>query len=286
MNRLRFGILDDKLMAEQTKQAVRCIEKRCKGVKCSVVGVKSKDVKVLIKMMSKGKIDAVALKLSDSLQYLTPDITVAARIRDVDNRYVLMTRRKSGKYFANALVASPEGNVGAQLQGMFDGVTCVETGETLGEQVERLLEEKCDGVIALSSDVINSGYGKMPRVRYKHFDSSEIVQQYGDGVIAVLTEKSLPYKEILGRADNKRITRELEVEEALKNRLRDRFKLSVENVNVRARIDKDKLEIYLYVYKEGVGAYFHNSGKCPDKEAMLLLLEENVRKFLRKSNVF
>ncbi len=286
MNRLRFGVLDDKLMAEQTKLAMRCIEKRCKDIKCSVVGVKSKDINTLIKMVRKGKIDAVAVKLSDSFKYLMPDITVVARIKDVDNRYVLLTRRKSGKYFANALVTSPKGSISAQLQGMFDGVTCVETSETIGEQIDRLLGEKCDGVMALSSDVINSGYGKMPRVRYKYFGSNEIVQQYGDGVIVVLTGKSLPYKESLGKADNRRIARELAIEGELRDWLFDNLKLSVENVSVRACINKDKLEIYLYINKEGTGAHFEKSGTYTDEEQMILHLKEDVRRFLQKRNVF
>lgn len=301
VNRLQLGILEDSLMAEHTKQAIRCIDKRCKGIRCRMVKVPKGDVNALLGIIEEGKLDAVALDLTTVKKLgVTAEgkghngnIELVCLVRDVDNRYVLMTRKKSGKHFSSALVVSPGGNISSQLQEMFDGVTCVPSQETVNEQIEKLKLEQCDGVIASRADIINLGCDRISKIRYQCFDDDVIVPNWGEGVIAVLCRKNYPYIEILKKAHNKRIAKELSMEKHIKTQIYNCYKdvvnaweRSVFNVSVRARINKDKLNITVYVNEEGKGRYIRKNGVVSDKERLIAEVLCDVRNSLNNSNVF
>lgn len=301
VNRLQLGILEDSLMTEHTKQAIRCIDKRCKGIRCRMVKVPKGDVKTLLGIIEEGKLDAVALDLATVKKLgitsegkgLNGNIELVSLVRDVDNRYVLMTRKKSGKHFSSPLVVSPGGNISSQLQEMFDGVTCVSGVESVNEQIEKLKLEQCDGVIASRADIIKLGCDRISKIRYQCFDDDVIVPDLGEGIIAVLCRKNYPYIETLKKAHNKRIAKELSMEKHIRKQIYNCFKdvvsaweRSVFNVSVRVRINKDRLNITVYVNEDGKGRYIRKHGVVSDREQLVAEVLYDVRSSLNNSNVF
>lgn len=280
MGRVRFGILEDKLMAEQTKVAIKAVEKRCQGVRCGMLKVSAEDMGVLLKLVYKGKLDALAMGLREwrnccsnpQFSHIADDITDVAFVRNVDNRYVLMTRKKSGKHFSNALVACTETMAGIQLQQMFDGVTCVKTAETIRGQIDRLLSGGCEGVLASCADVINTGCSKVSKVRYKHFDDNTIIPETGDGVLVVLCKKNSECAEILGKADNKRLRKEIAIEDMVRKCCEGNER----RISVRANLRKEKLDISTYVKKDDFGKYIQRSGSYLEKNQMIIDVSKEI----------
>lgn len=276
-------------MDEQTKVAIRCIEKRCKNVRCGGVRVRSKETVAVIRLLERGVFDALALPYSEAKKYLDEypnSVMLGARIRNVDDRYVLMTRKKSGKHFSNALVSVPKGNIGSQLQELFDGVTCLETGERLEERVEKLLSEKCDGIMVKASDAINAGFNKIRGIRYKYFDTDTFVSASSDDVIVVLCRNDSSVVESIKDADNKRVSRQMAVEKAVLRYMADNNLSSNCHISARSNMEKDRLAIKIYVNKDGYGRYFKVNGEYRDRENMIETVGKEIQSYILKSNVF
>ncbi len=307
MKKLRIVNCDDKLMTGQTKQVIRCIDKRCRGIKAALYNVEADNddahnwVKA-VAAVNEGKADAAVVNLRDYYAYLCEkgnealwsNVVINSLIKDVDNRCVLITKRKKGKHFSNALIAVRDNNSGRQLKEMFDGVNYIKTEDDVKELAERLLADKYDGILVSAADVIHIKLHRMVSLRYKYFDSNIIIPPLGEGITALLCRKDLDFAPMLKTASNKRIMRELTVEKfvikTLKSKMSENCGLSSNSsdldISVKAYINKADLDIRIYVYNDGAGRYFDKTCSYSDRKKSVLELVCEVQKYIKKSNVF
>lgn len=290
MNRLRIGCTDDKYMMAQTKHAVKCIEKHCRKVRCATVNIDETDLYGMIRCLSDRKADAIVVNYRDIEQCLGDceydehkngiweQVAVAAMIRDVDDRYVLVTQKKNGRHFANAHVLTDCELAGRQLEDIYDGVSTTYCREDTDCMFERLVTEMCDGLLMPASRVINAGFDKNIGFRYNYYGKDVIIPAPGENILIILCRKNLSFMESISMADNRYLRREMTLSLNLLRKLHDKIKddNTDKDYCVSAGLVKDKMSISLYVRGKAGGMVVRQSGNYRDRADIIQKMIETV----------
>lgn len=288
MDKLIFGVTDNSLMQSYTRRGIRVIEQKCRGIKCIAKEIKSKDRSenaALIKALRRKEIDIAAFELCEIDQFLSDDnegLTIAAFVRDVDDRYVLMTRRKSSRHFANAVVEVWDSDSGFQLGDRFDGVLCMPSSSRISEQIDRLGREKCDGILLPAAQVINLNFHKNLNFRYNYLDRETVTPNMGRGIIALVCRQDLECINGLAGASSVKLIKKLEIERTVSFKIDEVVHKSGEecHYNVCAQIVRGKFKVLVYFRKNGEGRHFNDGGVYYDKERIIEDIIEEIIKYL------
>lgn len=288
MDRLVFGVSDNDRMLQYTKRAMRIVEKRCRTVHCA-----ARSVKDPIDALCSGRIDIAAVELLQLERTLeqraaaskaVDKLTIAALFDDIDNRYVLMTRKKDGKHFANAVVEVSDQVCAAQLAERFDGVMCVACEKNMTMQMDSLMSGKCDGILLPAADVIGTGCDKNINLRYHYLDSDAIVPEMGKGVVALVCKEGMAHMEAVAAATGKYIIKRLEIERTLTGEIQNELTKTKENClyGVSAAICRGKIKVWAYLKKNDKGRHFKDSGSYAKKEELLRTMMLGIRAYLQE----
>ncbi len=288
MNKLVFGITDNSLMQSYAQRGMRVIEQKCRGIKCLAKELRIREesgAEALIKALYRREIDIAAFELWELDQFISDrdeGLTIAAFVRDVDDRYVLMTRRKDSKHFANAVVEVCDSNSGFQLADRFDGVLCVPQAGGALVQIDRLSREKCDGILLPSAQVINLAANKNLSYRYNYLDRETVTPHMGRGIIALVCRQDLECINELERASAVKVIKKLEIERTISIRIREAVCENRErcSYSVCAQIIKGKFKVLIYLRKNGVGRHFSGGGSYSDKEKIIADIIDEIIKYL------
>lgn len=288
MDKLIFGVTDSSLMQSYAQRGIHVIEQKCRGIKCMVKELKSKEGSghaAVIKALRRKEIDIAAFELCEIDQFLSDDdegLTIAAFVRDVDDRYVLMTRRKSSRHFANAVVEVWDSESGFQLGDRFDGVLCMPSSGGISEQIDRLNKEKCDGILLPAAQVINLNFYKNFNFRYNYLDRETVTPNMGRGIIALVCRQDLGCINELARASAVKLIKKLEIERTVSFKIGEALNKSGGECyyNVCAQIVKGKFKVLVYLRKNGEGRHFSDGGGYSDKERIIADIIEEIIKYL------
>lgn len=288
MDRLIFGVTDDSLMKSYTQRVIRVIEQKCRGIKCMTKEINSKERSrdaAVIKALRRKEIDVATFELCEIDQFLSDSnegLTIAAFVRDVDDRYVLMTRRKSSRHFANAVVEVWDSDSGFQLGDRFDGVLCMPSIGGISEQIDRLGKEKCDGILLPAAQIINLNFHKNLNFRYNYLGRETVTPNMGRGIIALVCRQDLECINGLSKVSSIKLIKKLEIERTVTCKIDEAVRKSGEKCyySVWARIVKGKFEVLVYFRKNGEGRRFNDSGVYYDKERIIADIIEEIIKYL------
>lgn len=288
MDKLIFGVTDNSLMQSYAQRGLCVIEQKCRGIKCVTKELKSKEGSghaALIKALCRKEIDIAAFELCEIDRFLSEDnkgLTIAAFVRDVDDRYVLMTRRKSSRHFANAVVEVWDSESGFQLVDRFDGVLCMPASGGISEQIDRLCKEKCDGILLPAAQVINLNFHKNLNCRYNYLDRETVTPNMGRGIIALVCRQDLECINGLAGASAVNLIKKLKIERTVSFKIDEAVHKSSEECyyNVCARIMRGKFKVLVYFRKNGEGRHFNDGGDYFDKERIIADIIDEIIKYL------
>ncbi len=288
MDKLIFGVTDNSLMQSYVQQGMRIVEQKCRGIKCVSKELKPKagsEPAAVIKALCRKEIDIAAFELCEIDRFLSDrdeGITIAAFVRDVDDRYVLMTRRKSSKHFANAVVEVWDSESGFQLADRFDGVLCMPADGGISEQIDRLGKEKCDGILLPAAQVINLNFHKNLNYRYNYLDRETVTPNMGRGIIALVCRKDSECINVLAGASAAKLIRKLEIERTVSLKIDEAVHRCGGECyySVCARIVRGKFKVLVYLRKNGEGRHFNDGGSYSDKERIIADIVDEIIKYL------
>lgn len=288
MVKLVFGVTDNSLMQSYAQRGMRVIGQKCRGIKCMTNKLQTdgkNETETVIKALRRREIDIAALELWELDKFLSDrdeGLTIAAFVRDVDDRYVLMTRRKSNRHFANAVVEVQDSGSGFQLADRFDGVLCMPGTGGAQIQIDRLFRGKCDGVLLPSAHVINLGSNRNLNYRYNYLDRETVTPHMGRGIIALVCRQDLECINELARASAANVIKKLEIERTVSFKIEETLKESRRNCqySVCAQVVRGKFKVLVYFRKDSVGRHFNGGGSYSDKEKIIGDIIDKIIKYL------
>lgn len=288
MYKLIFGLTNNSLMQSYTQRGMCVVEQKCHGIKCITKELDSKEGReseTVIKALRRKEIDIAAFELCEIDEFLSDSaegLTIAAFVWDVDDRYVLMTRRKSSRHFANAVVEVWDSESGFQLADRFDGVFCMPGMGGISEQIDRLVKEKCDGILLPAAQVMNLKFDKNLNYRYNYLDRETVTPNMGRGVIALVCRQDLKCINGLAGATAVNLIKKLEIERTVSLKIDEALHKSREvcSYNVCARIVRGKFKVLVYLRKNDDGRHFSDGGSYLDKERIIADIIEDIIKYL------
>lgn len=288
MDKLVFGVTDNSLMQSYAQRGMRVIEQKCRGIKCMAKELRAKEgneQEAVIKALHRREVDIAAFELWELDRFISgrdAGLTIAAFVRDVDDRYVLMTRRKSSKHFASAVVEVCDSESGFQLADRFDGVLCVTGVGGALVQIDRLSKEKCHGVLLPAAQVINLGSHKNLNYRYNYLDRETVTPHMGRGIIALVCRQDLKCINELAKVSAANVIKKLEIERTISFKIDEAVRKSRENCqySVCAQIIRGKFKVLVYLRRKNSGRHFIRGGSYSDKEKIIADTIDEIIKYL------
>lgn len=198
---------------------------------------------------------------------LEDKLDITALKKGIDPRYILITNKKAKHDFYNAVIEVENKIAGRQLSSVFDGVVCKVIEDDLDKALERVSEQKCDGV--LIRQLTLGRRKKIKGLKYEHFGTELMVPPSGSGIIAFVKKK-----------ENEGGCAEKSDEEAvlrlgMEREIIKRTGIDFENICVYARLHKGEVKISAFVDING-GRRVSQEGSIQHKERIVSAIVEKI----------
>lgn len=166
-------------------------------------------------------------------------LNIVALKKGVDPRYVLITKKKAKSNFYNAVIESESEIVGKQLSSAFDGVKYRVITDSIDAALERLQDEKCEGL--LLSQISLGKRRKLKGLRYEHLGVELIVPASGQGIIALLENANLSEK------NNEKSDKEATLRLGIEREIIKRTVIDEESICIHAQIHRGELRVSAFI---------------------------------------